>query len=164
MPLYVTDWDRKTTHLDCEQDGAYGRLVRNYWNNGAPPDDDADLARIVRMPLARWRKIRAKIAPFFVIKDGRWLHERVEEELATAEDIIRKRREAGLQGGRPKKQMVSVEKPNGSSGEKQTETPARVNVLVRDVVAESPKEALQEEISQKEPLGDGTAKLRVVRP
>jgi hypothetical protein len=51
MPLYIGDWDSGTRHLDCEQDGAYGRLVRHYWKNGPLPDDDAQLARIVGMPL-----------------------------------------------------------------------------------------------------------------
>lgn len=145
MPLYVSDWDDKTSHLDCEQDGAYGRLVRNYWKNGPPIDDDAVLARIVRMDRARWRKVRSAVAPFFVIRDGRWFHERVEEELERARAIIEKRRDAGSKGGRPRKQKVSEQKPNGSvllsentpkNGvfEKQTETPARVAVDRWEVV------------------------------
>jgi len=81
MPLYIGDWDGDTGHLDCEQDGAYGRLVRHYWRNGPLLDDDASLARIVRMQTSRWRKIRPVIAPFFVIKDGRWTHKRVDAEL-----------------------------------------------------------------------------------
>jgi uncharacterized protein YdaU (DUF1376 family) len=81
MPLYIGDWDSGTRHLDCEQDGAYGRLVRHYWKNGALPDDDAQLSRIVGMPLGRWRKIRTVIAGFFTVAGGRWTHKRVEAEL-----------------------------------------------------------------------------------
>lgn len=81
MPLYVGDWDGDTGHLDCEQDGAYGRLIRWYWRKGPLPDDDAALARIIRMDLKRWRKIRPVIAAFFVIADGEWRHKRVDAEL-----------------------------------------------------------------------------------
>lgn len=81
MPLYIGDWDGDTGHLDCEQDGAYGRLIRFYWRTGPLPDDDAQLARIVRTAIARWRKVRPVLAPFFVITDGRWNHKRVDAEL-----------------------------------------------------------------------------------
>lgn len=152
MPLYVSDWDGDTAHLDCEQDGAYGRIVRHYWKNGAPPDDDAMLARIVRMERSRWRKVRPIIALFFEVKDGRWLHKRVEAELEKAAEIIAKRRTAGAQGGRPRKQMVSDEesksKANGLANEKQTETPARVTVDVTDS---------SEPITSSDPFQDSTS-------
>lgn len=80
MPLYIGDWDGDTGHLDCEQDGAYGRLIRYYWRAGPPPDDDATLARIVRMELRRWRKVRPAIAPFFQVAEGLWRHKRVDAE------------------------------------------------------------------------------------
>lgn len=82
MPLYVGDWDSGTRHLDCEQDGAYGRLVRHYWRNGPLPDDDLQLARIVGISRNKWQKLRAILAAFFVIEAGRWNHKRVDEELA----------------------------------------------------------------------------------
>jgi uncharacterized protein YdaU (DUF1376 family) len=80
MPLYVGDWDGDTGHLDCEQDGAYGRLIRFYWRTGPLPDDDAALSRIIRMPLARWRKVRPVIAAFFTVADGVWRHKRADHE------------------------------------------------------------------------------------
>jgi uncharacterized protein YdaU (DUF1376 family) len=151
MPLYIDDWDGKTKHLDCEQDGAYGRLVRQYWRVGPLPDDDAQLARIVGMERARWRKHRSVIAAFFEIREGRWHHSRVDEEMERARAIIAKRREAGLKGGRPQKQMVSNSeskpKPNGSAEQKQNETPACVIV---DVLATSQLEPTSEIPSQEE--------------
>lgn len=81
MPLYIGDWESGTRHLDCEQDGAYGRLVRHYWKNGPLPDDDAMLARIVGMGTAHWRRVRPVLIGFFVIRDGRWFQKRVDEEL-----------------------------------------------------------------------------------
>lgn len=102
MPLYIGDWDSGTRHLDCEQDGAYGRLVRHYWKNGPLADDDAQLARIVGMEARRWKKIRPVIAAFFVIGDGVWRHKRVDEELVRWADKRRKAIERASAGGRAK--------------------------------------------------------------
>lgn len=84
MPLYVAEWDLSTGHLTNEQDGAYGRLVRWYWRQGAPlPDDDEALASIVRVDVRTWRKaLRPKLAPFFTVADGFWRHARVDATLA----------------------------------------------------------------------------------
>lgn len=79
MPLYVALWDATTGHLTNEQDGAYGRLVRWYWKNQRPPaDDDQELASICRTDVKTWRKIRVKLAPFFIIENGFWKHDKVE--------------------------------------------------------------------------------------
>lgn len=102
MPLYIGDWDGDTGHLDCEQDGAYGRLVRWYWRNGPPKDDDAVLARIIRMDVKRWRKIRPIIAEYFDIEGGVWCHGRVEKELIRWAEKRRKAIERAAAGGRGK--------------------------------------------------------------
>lgn len=102
MPLYIGDWDSGTRHLDCEQDGAYGRLVRHYWKNGPLPDDDAQLARIVGMHASRWRKIRLVLAEFFVVAGGRWTHNRVDAELVRWGEKRRRAIERAAAGGRAK--------------------------------------------------------------
>lgn len=81
MPLYTGDWDGDTAHLSCEEDGAYGRLIRTYWRKGPPADDDLTLSRIVRMDLRAWRKLRPTIESFFQVADGVWRHKRVDAEL-----------------------------------------------------------------------------------
>jgi uncharacterized protein YdaU (DUF1376 family) len=102
MPIYIGDWDGDTRHLDCEQDGAYGRLVRWYWRNGPPPDDDNALSRIVGMTLARWRKQRPVLVLFFRIVDGRWTHKRVDEELVRWSEKRAKAIARAAAGGRAK--------------------------------------------------------------
>ena len=82
MPLYIGDWDGDTGHLSCEEDGAYMRLVRHYWRMGPPADNDAGLARIVRMDLRAWKKVRPAIVGYFQVGDGFWRHKRVDMELA----------------------------------------------------------------------------------
>jgi uncharacterized protein YdaU (DUF1376 family) len=86
MPLFVADYLADTSRLTLTEHGAYLRLLMDYWRNGAPPDDDATLARILGIDRRAWCKLRAQIAPFFVIQNGRWTHKRVEQELAGARE------------------------------------------------------------------------------
>lgn len=102
MPLYIGDWDSGTRHLDCEHDGAYGRLVRHYWKNGPLPDNDAMLARIVGMEPRRWRKVRPVLAAFFTVSDAIWRHKRVDEELVRWAEKRRRAIERASAGGRAK--------------------------------------------------------------
>lgn len=102
MPLYIGDWEGDTGHLDCEQDGAYGRMIRWYWRNGPLPDDDVMIARIIRMDLKRWRKVRDVLASYFNIADGFWRHGRVEKELARWKEKRARAIERAAAGGRAK--------------------------------------------------------------
>ncbi len=165
MPLYIADWNDKTRHLTCEQDGAYGRLVRHYWVNGAISDDDTALACIVGLDRAKWRKMRPALATFFHISDGRWFHERVEEELERARQITDARRQSGKLGGRPKKQTVSVSFPFGSengpiskANGKQNETPTRVVVsTVSDIPC-----PIQEGTGTRATVEEGTSGAEII--
>lgn len=102
MPLYTADWDADTRHLSCEEDGAYGRLVRHYWRNGPLPNDDTQLSRIVGMSLQRWRKVRQVIAPFFRVTKDRWNHKRVDAEVEKWTEKRRRAIERAAAGGRAK--------------------------------------------------------------
>jgi uncharacterized protein YdaU (DUF1376 family) len=110
MPLYVADYQRKTTRLTLEQHGAYLLLIMDYWVNGAPPDDDAVLAAIIRSSPAVWRRLRPVLAQFFTIADDRWTQSRVEEERSKAVAITEMRRAAGKQSQskRPARVQASV--------------------------------------------------------
>ena len=104
MPLYVADYLRKTTRLTTEQHGAYCLLIMDYWVNGAPPDDDVALAQIVRLPINLWRKHRAVILAYFSVKDGKWTHDRIEDERMKAFAITEVRRK----GGQARQQLGKV--------------------------------------------------------
>jgi len=120
MPLYVAEWDADTAHLDCEQDGAYGRMIRWYWRHGPLPDDDNMIARIIRMDVRRWQKLRLVLAPFFTIERGSWRNKRCDQERERAAKISSIRADAGARGGRPRKQTES-------SGESKTESNEKPN-------------------------------------
>lgn len=84
MPLFIGDYLADTGRLTTEQHGAYLLLIMDYWRKGAPPDDDAALANIVRLRLSVWKRSRGALQPYFQIHDGRWWHRRVEAELSVA--------------------------------------------------------------------------------
>jgi uncharacterized protein YdaU (DUF1376 family) len=81
MPLFVGDYLRDTRHLTTEEHGAYFLLILEYWAKGGKlPDDDAQLARIVNLSPAKWRKVKPIVKQFFQVQDG-WHHKRIDEEL-----------------------------------------------------------------------------------
>ncbi len=82
MPFYWSDYFGKTTHLSCEEHGAYMLLLGAYWQRGKPlPDDDAYLSTASRLSRKRWRFVRPKVSEFFDLSGGAWRHDRVEIEL-----------------------------------------------------------------------------------
>jgi uncharacterized protein YdaU (DUF1376 family) len=98
MPLYIGDYMADTSRLTTEQHGAYLLLLMDYWRNGAPPDDEAVLASISKLPLSQWRKVARVLGEFFIVANGRWTQKRAEHEREQAAAISAKRRSAGKQG------------------------------------------------------------------
>jgi len=92
MPLYIADYLSDTMHFNAAEHGAYLLLIMHYWQTGSLPDDEARLARIVRMTDAEWVAARVVIRPKF--GDG-WRHDRIEGELGEAERLA----QAGRKGG-----------------------------------------------------------------
>jgi uncharacterized protein YdaU (DUF1376 family) len=92
LPFFIGDYLKETRHLTTEQHGAYLLLILEYWvKQGSLPDDDAQFARIVGLPVAKWRRMRPAIQAFF---HGGWHHERMDAELAKASALTEKRRTA----------------------------------------------------------------------
>src|SRR6266852_624393 len=101
MPFYIGDYLKRTMHLTTEQHGIYLLLIMACWcNSGLLPSDDLQLSAIVRLPVAKWRAMKAVIAPFFSITDDGWQNKRVTEELANSVTITNERSEAGKRGAK----------------------------------------------------------------
>jgi uncharacterized protein YdaU (DUF1376 family) len=96
MPFYVADYLADTRRLSLAEHGAYMLLIMEYWRNGGLPDDDKKLARIVGVTTEEWAEIRDTIADFF--EDG-WKHNRIDREIADANDAYERRASAGRKGG-----------------------------------------------------------------
>lgn len=105
---YPAHYLAKTLLLTLEQDGAYTRLMDWYYaEERAIPDDK-------RYTVGRCQSKRERDAvdfvlrEFFDLRDGAWVHDRIEKELVKAAPKIDAARENGKRGGRPRK-----EKPTG---------------------------------------------------
>lgn len=99
MPLYVADYLADTLHLSGAEHGAYLLLIMHYWQKGGLPNEDRKLASIARCTADEWEAMRGTIAEFF--GEG-WRHERIDAELAEAEEKYQKRAAAGQRGGKAK--------------------------------------------------------------
>ena len=111
MKLFWGDYHKSTRHLTRDQHGAYFLLIGEAWRlGGSLPDDDHLLASWSICTPAEWVQIKPVIMDFFVLRRGKWVHDRVQKELATYEAISRKRKEAGKKGG-----SVSNEKDKENS-------------------------------------------------
>ena len=108
MPLYVGDYLGKTQRLSVSEHGAYMLLIMEYWQSRGLPDDDRQLARIVRVSDREWKKLRPVLAPFF---EPGWRHARIDAELAKADTKHARRVEAGRRGGAAKAAALASDHP-----------------------------------------------------
>lgn len=100
MKLYWGDYHKATRHLTRDQHGAYFLLIGEAWRlGGSLPDDDRMLAAWALCSPAEWAEIKDVVMAFFAARRGKWVHDRVREELASYEATSRKRKEAGRKGG-----------------------------------------------------------------
>lgn len=116
MPLHIDTYLADTGYLTAAEHGAYMLLIMTYWRDGGLPEDERMIARIARMSKDEWAESRDVIASFF--KDG-WRHSRIDEELAKADEIIEKRRNAALgrhQKSKPDASAVQVQSKSTDTG------------------------------------------------
>ncbi|AUX76387.1 YdaU family protein [Sinorhizobium fredii] len=103
MQLYVSDFIGDTLHLSTEQIGAYMLLLMAMWNAGGRlPNDDAKLARVVRMSVKKWKSIEADLLGFFDVEGGEITHNRLTKEIQKSERKSQSRADAGAKGGSAK--------------------------------------------------------------
>jgi uncharacterized protein YdaU (DUF1376 family) len=90
MPLYTGDYLRKTRRLTDREHGAYLLILMALWDEGGSLAFNLDdLKQIARVPAKtrNWEtSVWPKIAPFFIISEGRISHGRVSETLADLAD------------------------------------------------------------------------------
>ncbi|MEI6439036.1 MAG: DUF1376 domain-containing protein [Alphaproteobacteria bacterium] len=110
MKFFWGDYHKATRHLTRDQHGAYFLLLGEAWRlGGSLPDDDRMLAAWALCTPAEWSGMKQIVTDFFSLRRGKWVHDRVREELASYESTSRKRKEAGRKGG-----LVSVGKDKGN--------------------------------------------------
>lgn len=97
MPVHIGALLADTLHLSAALFGAYLLLLFHYWRKGPPPDDNATLGTITRLN-GSFTEHRETLAAFFSIRDGKWWHKRVEQELKKAKEYKEEKSKAGKAG------------------------------------------------------------------
>jgi uncharacterized protein YdaU (DUF1376 family) len=82
IPLFPDAYHRDTTHLTTEEHGAYFLLMMAAWGSDdcSLPNDDKRLAALVKMPVAKWKKIAPTVLEFWTIDKGRISQKRLVKE------------------------------------------------------------------------------------
>jgi uncharacterized protein YdaU (DUF1376 family) len=147
MKLFWGDYHKATRHLSRDQHGAYLLLIGEAWRlGGALPDDDRLLAAWTLCTAQEWGAMRDTILAFFAFRRGKWVHDRVREELAHYEDVSRKRKSAGKTGGSTthgkdtqNPEAIAMHLPTKPEPEPETDTTtvAKAPVVVR--IEQTPK-------------------------
>lgn len=155
MPMFVDAMLGDTLHLDAELFGAYHFILYATWRaNGQPmKDDDAVLARVCRMPLPRWRKVRPTLTPFFDLGDGHWRQKRLEQEWSSVQERAERSRKNGTKGGRPKVEKkkpknIPAHNPDGNP----TGNPAgtrRQSILIPSLIQVNPLPPKEEDAASR---------------
>lgn len=124
MPFFVDAYLADTTHLSTEEHGAYLLLLMAMWRRGGSvPDDDSDNARMVGLPLRRWREMKARLGRFLIFQDGEIRQKRLQKEWDFVAKRIAVRRANGALGGRPPLNGIKhLPKANGSAQDIENES------------------------------------------
>lgn len=163
MPFYIADYLRKTMHLNRDQHGGYMLLIMACWDRGGRlPNDPSQLAGIVRATPSEWKRLAPVLLPFFEVDGDLLIQSRVIAEHEKAARLSEARRESGRQGGRPRKQTESEQKPIGFDEHKQSETPASVRSSPSP--SPSPNGEVSEAIASSGPLSAIAARPESEKP
>ncbi len=128
MPFYISDYYRDTQHLLPELHGPYILLLMAYWVKGSALEaDDAQLSAITKQPEI-FKKYRKTLASFFEVKNGKWIHKRVESELLKAKNNRKIQSEKGKKGAEAKwhRHSTGIAQVKPSSGPSPTPSPSLI--------------------------------------
>lgn len=78
FPLYVGDYLADTMHLSTQEHGAYLLLLMHSWRNGPLPSEDRQIARIARLAVRDWARVRDAVMAFFTLTEDGFVQLRLE--------------------------------------------------------------------------------------
>lgn len=83
IQLHIGDFIGGVLHMDATEVGAYTMLLVAHYQAGEEglPDDDRKLARIAKVSLKQWGRVKDTVMAKFELKDSFWRHSRVVDEL-----------------------------------------------------------------------------------
>lgn len=106
---HLGDYTRDTAHLSLLEHGVYTILLDRYYitEHGIP---DAQKYRLARARTRAERQaVNVVLNEFFTLKDGIWINNRAEEEIAATRHKITTAKVNGGKGGRPPKNETRME-------------------------------------------------------
>lgn len=129
MPFMIDAYITATTHLTTEEHGAYILLLFAMWRrDGSVPDDDKDIARIVGLPVAKWRRVRERLSDKLICDGSTITQKNLQEIWKKTQEKIEKNKQNGARGGRPKASENNDEtKANGYDSLKPNESHKNLN-------------------------------------
>lgn len=124
---HIGDYAKKTRHLSTWEHGAYTLILDAYYDREQPPTTEEAMRWACAKEPNEKRTVSDLLAEFFTLVDGRWVQQRVEDEIAAAMTISNTNRTNGKLGGRPRKtpknRSVSERLANDNRNERQSTNP-----------------------------------------
>lgn len=150
-----------TSHLTCEEHGAYLLLMLAYYRSEKPlPATDRALSSICKLTIDRWLECKPAIAPFFIHENPpagtdetiRWRHTRIEAEIVSGHERMERYSKRAKAGGeaRQKNRLVSASSTAQEPQKKDTLT------LTKDSLS-TDQNGLKEPEPEGPPVGLGAA-------
>lgn len=100
QPWYPDTHIADTYNLTLEEQGAYRLLMDNMWvKRGAIRNDDKEVARMLRISVKRWLKIKLRLAEYLIIDLERITQKRLQKDYKEACEKSKKNAENGKIGG-----------------------------------------------------------------
>jgi len=113
----IPDWTVATAHLSLEEQAVYFRLVNHYYDTEQPiPLETQSVIRRLRLT-SHEAVLTSVLAEFFTKTEKGFVHARCERELKEYRKLVKKNRENGAKGGRPRKNKdlsPPEQKPTGN--------------------------------------------------
>jgi uncharacterized protein YdaU (DUF1376 family) len=81
IKLFVSDFLGDTSHLSCDEIGAYFLLLSQCWTKGFISSEDERLARLTRLTMDKWLSMKPVIMEFFKPCDDGYYNARATKEL-----------------------------------------------------------------------------------
>jgi len=90
-----------TANLTLEEQGAYRLLMDHMWiKGGTIRNDDKEIARLLRISIKRWQKIKQRLEDYLLFCEGNITQKRLQRDYQNAVNKSKTNAENGRAGGR----------------------------------------------------------------